>query len=87
MRRNLVRLSLLFVLLAVAPQMLPTLAATTAGQNANSSTTMETEGMSSKSQRCRVKCRKAYGKCTRHTGDVRRRCIIKYRDCLRRCSH
>ena len=86
MRSNLVRLSLLFVLLAVTPEMLPTLASTVGGQNSNSSTTMETETASSrKSQRCRIKCRKAYGKCTRRAGDVRRRCIIRYRDCLRRC--
>ena len=87
MKSNLVRLSLLFVLLAVTPQTLPTLASTVGGQNANSSTTMETApAASTKSQRCRIKCRKAYGKCLRRTGDVRRRCIIRYRDCLRRCS-
>ena len=86
MKTNLVRLSLLFVLLAVTPEMLPTLASTVGGQNSNSATTMETETTPSpKVQRCRTKCRKAYGKCLRRRGDVRRTCLIRYRDCLRRC--
>lgn len=86
MKSNLVRLSLLFVLLAVTPQMSRSLASPGVGQNTNSSTTSENEPTSPKTYRCRTKCRKAYGKCTRRVGDVRRRCIIKYRDCLRRCG-
>jgi hypothetical protein len=86
MKSNLVRLSLLFVLLAVTPQMSRALASPGFGQNSNSSTTMETVAKPDKTSRCRTKCRKAYGKCTRRAGDVRRRCIIKYRDCLRRCG-
>ena len=80
MKRNLVRLSLLFVLLSVTPQMSGSLASPGVGQ-----ATVETKA-SAKNARCRTKCRRTFGRCTRVPGDVRRRCIIKYRDCLRRCA-
>lgn len=83
MKRNLVRLSVLFALVAVMPQMSRS---PVFGQNANSSTTMQADAMPTKVSRCNTKCRKAFGKCTRRPGDVRRRCIIKYRTCLRHCG-
>ncbi len=87
MKSNLVRLSLLFLLLAVTPLVSPALASSGIGQNTNSSTTMEIEAKSAKNSRCRTKCRRAFGKCLRVAGsDVRRRCIIKYRNCLRHCA-
>jgi len=74
MKSNLVRLSLLFVLLSVTPQMSRSMAITGSAQNANSSSTVETQ-TSPKSARCQIKCRKAFGRCTRARGDVRRRCL------------
>jgi hypothetical protein len=85
MKSNLVRFTLLFALLSVTPQVSRSMAITDSAQNANSSTTVETQ-ISPKSARCRIKCRKAFGRCTRARGDVRRRCLIRYRDCLRRCA-
>jgi hypothetical protein len=86
MRSNFVRWSLVFVLLTAMPQVSSAVTSTGIGQNTNSSTTMEGAPTSPKTYRCRTKCRKAYGKCLRRTGDVRRHCIIKYRDCLRHCA-
>jgi hypothetical protein len=86
MRSNLVRLSLLFLVLAVMAPVSSALASSNIGQNANSSTTTEAGSAPIKNSLCRTKCRKAFGKCTRVAGDVRRRCIIKYRNCLRHCA-
>jgi hypothetical protein len=84
MKTNVVRLCLLFVLLSVTPQTPASLAAGATGQNANSSTTV-IETTPSKATRCATKCRVAFGRCTRRPGDVRRKCLISYRNCLRRC--
>jgi len=74
MKSNLVRFALLFVLLSLTPQLSRSMAFGGNAQNANSSTTVEMQ-TSPKSARCRIKCRKAFGKCTRARGDVRRRCL------------
>jgi hypothetical protein len=87
MKSNLARLFVLFVLLSVTPAVSIAMASSVVEQNSNSSTTAQIETMSSpKNARCRIRCRKAFGACTRRPGDVRRRCLIQYRNCLRRCA-
>jgi hypothetical protein len=87
MKSNLIKFFLLFALLAVVPQRSSASASPRLGQNTNSSTTLEAEVKPAKNSRCRTKCRKAFGKCLRVPGtNVRRRCIVRYRNCLRRCT-
>jgi hypothetical protein len=81
MKSKLVRLSLLFLLLVVMAPVSSAWAFSGVGQNSNSST-----AATLKNSVCRTKCRKAFGRCTRVPGDVRRRCLIKYRNCLRHCA-
>jgi hypothetical protein len=82
MKTNVVRLCLLFALLSVAPQTPLVTAATP--QNANSSTTV-VQPTPAKAT-CAGKCRATYDRCRhRHKKDVKNKCVIAYRNCLRRC--
>ena len=85
MKTNLIRVSLLFVLLAAVPQMPSAATFAGVGQNANSSTTMAPEP---KPNPCRHKCLIVYRRCMRVAGTdaaKRKACAISYRACLRRC--
>ena len=87
MKSSLIKLSLLFVLLAAVPQMS---AATFVGvaQNANSAATMAPQPKPHPSP-CRWKCRKWYSRCLHAAGAdpaKRKACAIKYRTCLRHCG-
>jgi hypothetical protein len=85
MKRNLIRFSLLIVLLAAAPQMIST--ATPVGQNTNSST-MAPQPAPMPMNPCRRRCLISYRKCLRwaHTPAQRRACAMRYRMCLRHCT-
>ena len=86
MKRSLIRVSLLFVLLAAVPQMSANATSVGTGQNANSSTTMEeAKGVPDP---CRHKCLIVYRRCVHAAGTdaaKRKACAISYRVCLRRC--
>lgn len=89
MKRNLVRLSLLFVLLMLTPQM--STASTSPGnvQNTNSSTMMSAQPRRERNSRCRTRCQREYRNCLRDGRDNagrRRSCAVRYRNCLRRCT-
>ena len=86
MKRNLIRVSLLFVLLAAVPQMSANATFMGAGQNANSSTTME-EAKPAPNP-CRKKCLIVYRRCMHVAGNdpaKRKACALRYRACLRHC--
>lgn len=81
---------LLFVLaMALTAQMSIASSTLTRVQNTNSSTVSEQDTRVPAPSRCRVRCRRAYGICVRWShGDPgrRRACIVRYRNCLRRCG-
>ncbi len=82
MKTNLLRLSFLFVLLSVMPQAPASFAA--GPQNANSSTT-EVQTTPSEGNPCSAKCRAAFDRCKHRLGKAERKCLVAYRNCLRRC--
>ena len=86
MKRNLIRVSLLFVLLAAVPQMSANATLMGAGQNANSSTTMAAP--QAVPNPCRHKCLIVYRRCLHAAGAdpaKRKACALRYRACLRHC--
>jgi len=86
MKTNLIRVSLLFVLLAAVPQMSSATTFVGVGQNANSSTTMAEPKPAPNP--CRHKCLVVYRRCLHVAGTdtaKRKACAISYRACLRRC--
>jgi len=86
MKTNLIRVSLLFVLLAAVPQMSANATSVGAGQNANSSTTMAEPKVAPNP--CRRKCLIVYRRCLHAAGAnlaKRRACALRYRACLRHC--
>ncbi len=86
MKTNLIRISLLFVLLAVVPQMSATATFVGTGQNANSSTTMAAPQPAP--NLCRRKCWLVYRRCLHAAGTdpaKRKACALRYRACLRHC--
>jgi len=86
MRKNIIRFSLLIVLLAAAAQM-PS-ASASLGQNTNSSTT-STQPTPTPVNPCRKRCRIVYSKCLHVAGAdpaKRKACAVRYRACLRRCK-
>ena len=87
MKKNLIRFSLLIVLLAAAPQMSVTSASAERGQNTNSSTTMAPEP--GPINPCRRKCMLGYRRCLHAAGNdlaKRKACAVRYRACLRHCG-
>jgi len=88
MRSNLGRLSLLFVLLVIAPQ-ISSAVTSPSGQNTNSSTTMSSEPQPAPGSVCRIRCRNGYRRCLVAAGvnaGRRRSCAVRYRNCLKRCT-
>jgi hypothetical protein len=91
MKSNIVRLSMLFVLLALTPQMSPAWTSAGNAQNTNSST-MSAEPEHPRhapSRHCRTRCAREYRMCVRAAGNNpgrRRSCAVRYRNCLRRCD-
>lgn len=88
MKRNLIKLSLLFVLLAAVPQMSAATAFVGEAQNTNSSTTMQREAKPVPNK-CRWRCRSWYSRCLHAAGAdpaKRKACMIRYRRCLRHCG-
>ena len=87
MKKNLVRVSLLFVLLAAAPQIIS--ASTVPGQiNTNSNTAPKP--MPGPINPCQKRCRWEYRKCLHAAGAdpaKRKACAARYRWCLRHCYH
>ena len=91
MKSNLVRLSLMFVLLAFTPQMSP--AGVSAGNpQDNNPSMMRAEPDHRKHAprpHCRRRCSHGYRMCVRAAGNNpgrRRSCAVRYRNCLRRCG-
>ena len=85
MKRNVIRFSLLLILLAAVPQMSSAATFVGAGQNTNSSTTMERQP---KPDRCKWRCRNRYKMCLHSAGAdpaKRKACAVRYRYCLRHC--
>gem|GEM_PF-3253975 len=88
MKKNLIRFSLLIVLLAAAPQMSVTSASAGAGQNTNSST-MAPQPTPGPINPCRRKCMLGYRRCLHAAGNdlaKRKACAKRYRVCLRHCG-
>ena len=95
MKSNFVRLSVVFALFALTPQVLPAVSAVAAGQNSNSSMMGESmraqpgHSRRGRSSRCTSRCSWTYRSCVRSAGDNRgrrRACAVRYRNCVRRCS-
>jgi hypothetical protein len=88
MKRSLIKFSLLFILLAAMPQMSSSATFVGAGQNANSSTTTESEAKPVPNS-CRRKCAIVYRRCLHAAGNdpaKRKDCARRYRVCLRHCG-
>lgn len=90
MRNNLVRLLLIFVVLAAAPQMISASAAP--GQK-NTNTGAQTPGPPTRrhpGNHCRIRCRVAYDRCLHLAGSdaaKKKACAVRFRWCLRRCGY
>ena len=87
MKTNLIRLALLFVLLAAVPQVSSAATFVGGGQNSNSSTTEAAEPKPV-TNKCRHKCMVVYRRCLHAAGNdpaKRKACALRYRTCLRHC--
>ena len=87
MKTNLIRFSLVLVLLAGIPQMSSSATFVGAAQNSNSSTT--TDAPKPMINPCKRRCMIRYRKCLHWAGAnlaKRKSCAIKYRRCLHNCG-